>query len=39
VQFKLATHKIEGVLDYIHYDVWGPVNNITGKAHVFLEIH
>ena len=25
VQFKTATRKTEGVLDYVHTDVWGPV--------------
>ncbi|XP_057958626.1 uncharacterized mitochondrial protein AtMg00300-like [Malania oleifera] len=25
IQFMMATHKTEGVLDYIHSDVWGPV--------------
>ena len=23
VQFKTATHKTEGILDYVHIDVWG----------------
>ena len=25
VQFKIATHKTEGFLDYVHTDVWGPI--------------
>ncbi|KAL6343157.1 hypothetical protein AAG906_020946 [Vitis piasezkii] len=25
LQFKIATRKTEGVLDYVHTDVWGPV--------------
>ena len=24
VQFKTAMHKTEGILDYVHIDVWGP---------------
>ena len=25
VQFKIATRKTKGVLDYVHTDVWGPI--------------
>ena len=25
MQFKTATHKTEGFLDYVHTNVWGPV--------------
>ena len=25
VQFKTTTHKTEGVLNYVHTDVWGPI--------------
>jgi hypothetical protein len=29
VQFKTASHKIEGILDYVHFDVWGPVRTMS----------
>jgi hypothetical protein len=28
VQFKTATHKTEGILDYVHLDVWGPMRTV-----------
>jgi hypothetical protein len=29
VQFKTATHKTEGILDYVNFDVWGPVKTAS----------
>ena len=29
VQFKIAIHKTEGILDYVHSDVWGPVRTAS----------
>ena len=26
VRFKTATHKTKGILDYVHLDIWGPVD-------------
>ena len=35
--FKAAKHTIDGVLDYIHADVWGPIDVMSkGGAYYFL---
>ena len=26
MRFKTATHKTKGILDYVHLDIWGPVD-------------
>ena len=39
VQFKIATHKIEGILDYVHYDVWGLVRTASQGGHVFCHLY
>ncbi|KAK3021368.1 hypothetical protein RJ639_046001 [Escallonia herrerae] len=31
VSFKAASHTSEGVLDYIHSDVWGPIKHISNR--------
>jgi len=38
VQFGTATHFIEGILDYVHTDVWGPTKmaSIRGN-HYFVS--
>jgi hypothetical protein len=36
VQFKSATRKAEGVLYYIHSDVWGPVRTASRGGHVYF---
>jgi hypothetical protein len=36
VQFKSATHKTYGVLNYIHFDVWGPVRTASRGGHVYF---
>ena len=38
VTFKTAKHDTEGVIDYIHADVWGPVDVMSkGGVHYFLS--
>jgi transposase InsO family protein len=34
VQFKTVTHKTEGILDYIHSNVWGPVSTALQGGHM-----
>jgi hypothetical protein len=29
LQFKIVTHKTEGILDYVHSDVWEPVRTTS----------
>jgi hypothetical protein len=36
VQFKRATHKTEGILDYVHSDVWGPVRTTSRGGHMYF---
>jgi transposase InsO family protein len=36
VQFKSATHKTEGVLDYIHSDIWGPVRTASRGGQIYF---
>ncbi len=36
VQFKTATHKTEGILDYVHSDVWGPVRIASRQGHHYF---
>jgi transposase InsO family protein len=36
VQFKTATHKTEGILDYVHSNVWGPVRAASRGGHVYF---
>jgi len=36
VQFKTATHKTEGILDYVHLDVWGPVRTASRGGHMYF---
>ena len=38
VQFKTATHKIESIMDYVHYDVWGPVRIASRRGHMYFVI-
>jgi hypothetical protein len=38
VQFKTATHKTEGILDYVHYDVWGLVRTASQGGHMYFFI-
>jgi hypothetical protein len=37
VQFKSTTHKIDGVLDYIHSDVWGPVRTASQGGNIYIS--
>ena len=38
IQFKTATHKTEGILDYVHTDIWGPVQVVSkGGARYFMS--
>ena len=36
VQFKTTTHKIKGILDYVHTDVWGPVQTTSLGGSVYF---
>ena len=37
VKFGTAIHNIEGILDYIHTDVWGPTKTTSfGGKHYFV---
>ena len=38
VQFKTATHKTNGFLDYVHYDVWGLVKTTSQGEHMYFII-
>jgi hypothetical protein len=38
IQFKTATHKIEGILDYVYYDVWGLVRTASRGGHMYFVI-
>jgi hypothetical protein len=38
VQFKTATHKIKGILDYVHSDVWGPMRTVSQGGHMYFII-
>jgi hypothetical protein len=38
VQFKTATHKTEGILDYIHSDVWGLVKTASRGEYMYFVI-
>ena len=39
VQFKIATRKTKGVLDYVHTDVWGPVRVASlGGSKYFVSL-
>ena len=38
VQFKTAAHKTEGILDYVHSDVWGPVRTMSRGGHMYFVI-
>ena len=38
MRFKIATHKIEGILDYVHSDIWGLVQVVSkGEAQYFMS--
>ncbi|RVW73560.1 Retrovirus-related Pol polyprotein from transposon TNT 1-94 [Vitis vinifera] len=37
VQFKTATHKTEGFLDYVHTNVWGQVYFMRHKSEMFAK--
>ena len=36
VQFKTATHKTEGILVYVHTDVWGPTRVASRGGHMYF---
>ena len=36
VQFKAAMHKTEGILDYVHTDVWGPARVASRGGYVYF---
>ena len=38
VQFKIVTHKIEGIMDYVHSDVWRPVRTTSREGHIYFVI-
>jgi hypothetical protein len=38
VQFKIATHKTEGILDYVYSNVWGPVRTTSRGGHMYFVI-
>jgi hypothetical protein len=38
IQFKTATHKTEGILDNVHYDVRGPVKTASRGGHMYFII-
>ena len=36
----IATHKTEGILDYVHTDVWGPARTTSlGGSIYFFEFY
>jgi hypothetical protein len=38
VQFKTAAHKTEGILDYVHSNVWGPMRTTSWGGHIYFVI-
>jgi hypothetical protein len=38
VQFKIATHKTEGILDYVYSNVWGLVRTTSRGGHMYFVI-
>ena len=36
VQFKTATNKTEGILDYVHTDLWGPASVASRGGHLYF---
>jgi hypothetical protein len=38
VQFKTAAHKTKGILDYVHFDVWGLVRTTSQGGHMYFVI-
>ena len=36
VQFKTTTHKKEGILDYVHIDIWRPVHVTSSGGNVYF---
>ena len=37
MKFKTARHKTEGILDYVHSDVWGPTRELSlGGSQYFV---
>jgi hypothetical protein len=38
VQFKTATHKTEGILDYVHSNVWGLMRTASRGGHMYFVI-
>ena len=38
VQFKTTTHKTDGILDYFHSNVWGPVRTASRSRHMYFLI-
>jgi hypothetical protein len=38
VQFKMVTHKTEGILDYVHSDVWGSVRIASWVGPMYFMI-
>ena len=36
VQFKTVTHKTEGILDYVHIDIWGIVQIVSLGGSVYF---
>ena len=40
VRFKIATHKTNGILDYVHSDIWGASeNSFERRSSIFYELH
>ena len=39
VQFKTSTHKIEGILDYVHSNIWGPSKVVSiGGSRYYMSL-
>ena len=39
VQFKTSTHKIKGIMDYVHYDIWGLAKVISnGGSQYYMSL-
>jgi hypothetical protein len=38
VQFKTTIHKTEGILDYVHSDVWRPMRTMSRGGHMYFVI-
>ena len=36
VQFKIATHKTKGIIDYVHTNIWGPVQTTSLGGSVYF---